>query len=456
MIDFALTKSEVENLTDLVLFPDWVFRRKERVDFMGLSTVRRRMSLDFHVNSQLPRVPLDESKAHIVVPFGFLRKAPGRYSDFDVCDEEGKSIPLTTMRANRVVTACIVESYGERVLGGPVPSAIAKSIAQIAVWDKDFAERDIENGWERFRAASRSSDNEALAGIAKSWMIANELQTTADKSALTEAVISQLVDCFKSLSLDPAFWWLLKTSAKASLLNVLLPSSELDRRIIKVSCDEECVLTSQPRPKHKLGWADYPIDLDTPYTGALTYHCEIHTPADVVISSADSKSEREYIRSHSGHKLHRYVDDATELSGARTTAKIRLLGGGWIGAAFMLSLVATAVYAIVWAWPEAALNAESGNFFAVISTTQGILFAIAWRTVHPLAARLTRWLRHSLLISGLVATLATIRWALVPSLSDAEIPCYAGQLNDCFAGLTIASATVALVLAGSYRRWRDD
>lgn len=137
----------------LVFAADWVHRRVESIEFFGLATVRRRMSVDF----SLPRGPAWSAIAEMVrhaeaeerdvyVPLTTLAKA--KLARFDLRDECGQTLPLLTTAQNGeragaalVALARTVRHRQGRETGaaGPLDADIAAALRLIAARPADQA-----------------------------------------------------------------------------------------------------------------------------------------------------------------------------------------------------------------------------------------------------------------------------------------------------------------------------
>ncbi|HTB49698.1 MAG TPA: hypothetical protein VK701_01850 [Solirubrobacteraceae bacterium] len=92
----------------LILMSDWkawVARRVETVTFEDPDTVRRKMSIDF-APPKLPVVCTLEGKPLHFLPLTLLRKR--RLTNFDLQDENGRSLPLLTHRASSSLAAAML------------------------------------------------------------------------------------------------------------------------------------------------------------------------------------------------------------------------------------------------------------------------------------------------------------------------------------------------------------
>lgn len=100
----------------------WVHRRVESVTFQDDRTVRRRVSADFSIPRSAPRVRVDAQQFSLI-PLTLLRKRT--LVNFDLRDEDGKAIPLLSLRQTQALTKSMLRAWAKAVLE---PSTITDGV----------------------------------------------------------------------------------------------------------------------------------------------------------------------------------------------------------------------------------------------------------------------------------------------------------------------------------------
>lgn len=95
------------------VWPEWVKRRTETIDFVGDSAVRRSVAVDFRLKRSLLREPFvawgDQGMHYI--PLAFLDKLP--LAAFSLHDEDGRTIPLLTRHKNAGISAATLSAFAQ-------------------------------------------------------------------------------------------------------------------------------------------------------------------------------------------------------------------------------------------------------------------------------------------------------------------------------------------------------
>jgi hypothetical protein len=90
------------------------------VEIQTETLLRHQVSVDFNIHRAL-RAPVPEVMAH--APLMLLRKEPGKFLRFDVVDEGGQSLPLSTRARNARVSNAALTAVARHVLGRESPPA---------------------------------------------------------------------------------------------------------------------------------------------------------------------------------------------------------------------------------------------------------------------------------------------------------------------------------------------
>jgi hypothetical protein len=96
----------------------WVHRRVETIEFLDEVRYRRRMSVDFTLpiitDGRGARVPVR------FLPLSLIAKVP--LNDFDICDRDGRPLPILTRDQNAAIATQMLVFHARRVLGqDPAP-----------------------------------------------------------------------------------------------------------------------------------------------------------------------------------------------------------------------------------------------------------------------------------------------------------------------------------------------
>jgi hypothetical protein len=120
-------------------WPSWVHRRVESISLEDPETIRRRVSVDFTLFSDLPPlITTGDGDPLFFVPLTLLRKQP--LVDFDLRDEEGRALPLLTREWNGSLAAATLGVLSEGIAspaiteayGSKLPSVVEKDLWAIA------------------------------------------------------------------------------------------------------------------------------------------------------------------------------------------------------------------------------------------------------------------------------------------------------------------------------------
>jgi hypothetical protein len=359
----------------LLLRPhDWVHRRVESVTFTDVSTVRRRVSVDFTLPHGLPAVTKPDGKRIQLVPLTLLAKR--RLRRFDLRDEQGRSLPLLTATQNGAVATAMLEALAESILrDGELNDEVRSILQRIAAHEP----RGAEAALLELRAAT-GPQREIL----------------------------------RHLNHEPQFYALAQDLALNFAALTFLAESDGVRRIVKFAYDE--------RPSHgflkgkaieQLGWRASEFRFVTPSVDdAQSYHFEIEAPIElgIVTASLDVKGPTGETWGDADDGVlrtaHLYVSDVSR--GARGIATVKLLPrrAGLVRS----SMLATVFVASVLTWARfhlLSLSTDVDGAIPLLLALPGLLAAYTARPgEHALATEMLLGLRALVLGSGLCSFMA--------------------------------------------------
>jgi hypothetical protein len=413
----------------------WIRRRKETLEFLSETAIRHRLSLDFDVAD----LPIEErgNGAACKVPVTLLRKEPGRFTRFDFDDESGRSLPLPTLTQNATISAKVLQEGARRVLLPSVPSP--ELLAELALIAR--AERDL-----------------ALAILRGAYLDPQGAIKTDSDAANRAKLVAH--DDYK---------WLLRTLAYSSVVVADLTLDDCPRRIVKLSYEEQVADVTAIRKKrlraklgawgYRLGWRGYVAQFLSPFVGACSYHFELHAPEGMELLEAGmSKSPADV---EDRHRVHLYLHGAHRARTVVPYVQFRIRGPGFVGAAFLTSLLI--VGSLAAAWHEASnLVDTTTSAPALLLLFPGLVATYLARPAHALVSRLLDLARWTLILCAGIAYLAAGRLALVTSAHPAD----EHNLRMWLGVSAIAAAALSLVLLASWllpvrlnhplrRQWRD-
>jgi hypothetical protein len=121
----------------------WIHRRVESVTFVDDTTVRRQMSIDFTLPTQLGFLRPPSGSDAVFVPLALLKKR--KLKNFDVWDEAGKKLPVLTTRENGEIAGCYLVAFATELAHlageGELPAHIKRDLYLIGGATGDVAAR---------------------------------------------------------------------------------------------------------------------------------------------------------------------------------------------------------------------------------------------------------------------------------------------------------------------------
>ena len=234
----------------------------------------------------LPACVVDDRK-HVHAPIAVLRKERGRFTRFDFTDETGRTIPLPTRSENGEISALTLSHAAHRIIGWG-HAGIEAELQLVATADKDLALAIYEYGYRAPTAVFAEDEDAPLR---------------------------------KRLMDDDRFRWLIRVLAYGSILVAQVEDTGIERRILKLSYDEQVADVTQLRKggalknrvaalAYRLGWRGYLAEYLSPHIGARSYHFELHAPPGMELLEAGLTGGQPV---HSDrHRVHLYDESADE------------------------------------------------------------------------------------------------------------------------------------------------
>lgn len=396
----------------------WIRRRKETASLITETRLHHRLSLDFLV-AGLPTTRVGQTDM-IFVPLTLLRKEPGTFTQFDLTDETGRSLPLPGRDRNAEISAGVLYQAAQKVLGEPISATLRAELGLIARAAKDNALQIVTGAYQSPEGA-----------LVKD----------------TEAPVR------RRLWRDARFRWLLVTLAQASVVVAVLPSDDRPRRIVKLSFDERISEVTELGQRgirarldawaYRLGWKGYLLQVHSPFVGAASYHFELHAPDGTELLAAGLEpppSTANGTGPHDSRRVHLYLDDARDRRSSVAWAQFRIRGPGFVGAAAMTCLAITlSLAAAAYEAPKLVDTATSGP--ALLLLFPGLVGSYLARPTHPLVSRLLDLARWALILCTVIAYVAAGRLAIVSQAhasSAHSLRWFFGAAACCALVLTIA------------------
>ncbi len=413
------TLSHIGSLNADLLCDDvtWIHRRRERVEILDETALRRQVSIDFTLPAKVASLDdpalgkTDDAKSICVAPLVLLDKRPRGLMNFDFVDEGNRSLPLMTSADNGQVSAATLKEICSRRLkefaGVELPHGVADQLEQIAV----------------------SPLAEALRWIER---LESPLPSDVDPE-IGPALLDDEV----------AEWWI-RRLGDSSIVVALYEASSIERRIVKLSYEEpiDAILPLTG----SLGWSPYEVTIVSPFVSAQTYHLEITAPHGLRITWAGLIDEtRPVAEDVSGfnRRVHLYLPQAARARGASAQLRLRVSGPGFIGGAVLASaMVPLLLLALALFTDEIASNPTSVP--ALLVVLPGLFATYVGRSdQHALTTRLLAGARWLLLLSGLLAYAMAVRLAVSGAPVDRNNPEAVSDRADAFAECLYPAAGIA-------------
>lgn len=347
----------------------WIHRRREAVEILDETAIKRQISVDFTLPTELPDAVMLAKLDDLgyAAPVYVLPKTlPSNLMSFDLKDSTGGSMPLMTKAENKEISADLLVQMATRVCGQAPVEDLARRLREVAITEAPDAEAKAEN-------------------------LLNE-------DAVATSQLGRL------MSHDRFRWWLF-TFAHSSVVVVWV--TELgSRQIVKLSFRGP--ITSDLSPLGRLGWSPYQLMVDSSYVEARTHHFEAESPAGLRIVEAQMGTDHSGPESDAGfmRRVHLYASEAAQAGGATVKLHLRVSADGFIRSAWLPALLITVAFlGAAIRHDEIAQNPTSAP--ALLLLLPGLVATYIGRPDHhALTSRLLAAARWALLFSALFAYLA--------------------------------------------------
>lgn len=341
---------------------EWVNRRVETIEMIDAAYVRVQVSVDFRLPLNLPSgLSLGNSDVHFVPLTWLERRSDLAY--FDVCDEDGRSLPLLTRQENGTLTGLVLVAAARRALNTQKRYPGAKL----------RLERDLISYLSGIPARPR--------GLARGLL--REVLNVRDARLYPDPRVAHV------LFRNPDFRRLLGVCVSNSAVHVPLDREPGRRRIIKLSWEQRWrTRGSRARrdlPMHRrvpqrvielMDWTAYSPWLEHPHVGAAeSFHVQIAVPPEVVMTgvgllTADPalvpqvlarrepqapEARRARLRAHElefaggfAERRHLYVSQAHDHRIGVLAVQMRAAREGFLPGATLTAALVTTILVVYW------------------------------------------------------------------------------------------------------------
>lgn len=397
----------------------WIERRKESVQLLDDTALRREISVDFSlrrdVDPLLKELKGSPDEQLFCAPVFVLPKSPSNLMAFDLCDEESKSLALISLEDNARISGEVLVQMVRRAAEDQLSEALADELRRLARLEGPRAEQlaarllSDDGPWPEINAAVKRNDRLRL------WI---------------------------------------STLAHSLILVVLYRSAGPRRKLVKLTF-EEPILTDQ-RSLTRLGWASYRVAIDSPLIEARSFHFEAESPPGLRISKAQlTDTERDEPATETGFmkRVHLYRRGAERAGAGTAVLWLDVSGPGFIGGAVMASsLTLAALVGCAVKATEITENPTSAP--ALLLVLPGLIASyVARPDQHALTTRLLSAARRLLLAVAFCAYLAAATVALSGSRPEAdELTERSSSLRTWLLSLAVVSGVCLVGLGVTWLR----
>jgi hypothetical protein len=406
---------------DLLLEPShWIDRRKDSVTILDDTALRWQNSVDFELPTTVG--PLERSRpetgqALYCAPLFVLPKKPSHYMAFDLVDESGRSLSLTSRVENARISAAILKAMAEKLVTGTLATSVAQEIDEIALCE------DLEGKRRARRLLMPISGDVAHP----QW---------------------------SELAQHRRFGWWLKSVADSSIVVVPYRGSPGQRKGIKLSYEVQFEVEVDLQVL--LGWKPYGVVLDQPFVEARSYHFEAKAPTGLRVHRASLSDDREGVDTTYGgglkRRVHLYRRQSHAAGAAVGTLALRVSSDGFLTGAWLSAALVTAALLICDLSAEAiARNPTSAP--ALLLILPGLLASYVGRPDrHAMTSRLLSAARNLVLLCAVAAYTAGVVVALTGKSTDDDdvVAERVGHLHAWLTGATALTAVLCVLLAVSW------
>jgi hypothetical protein len=371
-------------LYQLMAAPTQVIRRVETIEFLGADSARRRVSIDFEWPNELFGLPteglFDET------PVTLVTKDP--LKTFDIFDEDNRPLPVASTERAVSLAQGALRAHAGRILGQDLHDDVVADLMVVPGGDKAAAKLRLGV----LEVSSRPPFEAILPFLPD----------------VTRAPWEQR----RRLMANDAFAGVVRDLADSFLLLVSQKPVPGTRRIFKFVFVHEARRRKETTVAwlfKRMGWVATRFDLDTPAAGkAMSYHCEVHAPAELEITRAELR-EGDVVRAEDAGSLavaHLQVPQLQTGLPARAEVHLRSSRLGFLRPALFTALLTAG---LLWGGrerlPQLSQATDAASTFLVL--VPGLLAAYqAQRGEHELASLIRSGVRATLFVSGFCAVAA--------------------------------------------------
>ena len=346
---------------------DWIHRRREAVEILDETAIKRQISVDFTLPKELPGAEAPLTKLDdlgYAAPIYVLPKTlPSNLMSFDLKDASGTSMPLMTKSENKEISADVLVQMAKRVCRQDPSEDLARRLREVATTEAPHAEAKAED------------------------LLNEEVAATSQLGQL--------------MAHDRFRWWLF-TFAHSSVV-VVWAAQVGKREIVKLSFRGP--ITSDLSPLGRLGWNPYQLMVDSSYVEARAHHFEAESPTGLRIVAAQMGTDHSGPEADAGfmRRVHLYASEAAQAGGATVKLHLRVSADGFIRSAWLPALLITIAFiGAAIRHDEIARNPTSAP--ALLLLLPGLVATYIGRPDHhALTSRLLAAARWALLFSAFVA-----------------------------------------------------
>lgn len=403
----------------LLLDASWINRRKDSVQLLSDTYIRRQTSIDVTLGVVEP-VSTSGSMPIYCVPLTLLGKVPRTLMRFDLSDDERERFPLPTRFQNGLASYAALCWAARRTLAPDeeLPMSLRRELLCVALappLQAAAVSRALRTPGARPDAFVAAHDDVPELGEAENALATWAGELCQDRA--NGAEMSPLSDPERETTLrealveDDDFVWLATKLADNSVVLSQFRSEPGARRILRLSYEENLYKDAQPRAYSwftRLGWRAVPLYIDTPYAAGGSYHFEFETPDGVEIvgsrlvdtaplSAVEVKEEDVDFGPRRGDRVHLYLPRATGVDDLSARMGLRVRSQAFAGGAALASAAIAAIFAFFAAFaPEIARAGASAPSFLLLFV--GVFATVASRAGgHAMVVRMLYIARRLLL-----------------------------------------------------------
>ncbi|MBF6620482.1 MAG: hypothetical protein ITG02_09670 [Patulibacter sp.] len=376
----------------------WIRRRKDRIEILDDTWIRRQTSIDFVIPDLAQKVGVAPDGTDLYeIPLGLLPVSPLGFSGFDLVDERGRRVALSTLAENHDRNVMALRHAARSALGIDDERTLPDEIDQVATSVGASTSSLISGSALRKVAHAARSNRDA----------GNELET---------------------LRGNPEFMWLMAALVDNSIVAVEIPGCLGQRQVLKLSYYERRLNRpgAEYRRLAKSGLHPYPLIVEVPYVAACSYHMEVLAPDGLEIidtfstefsyaESARNLPDRpspvdrpdpwsltadEVSLSRRGSRSHVYIADACDADHVETRVLLRVEREGFVAAAAWTSLLILAILVVLRIDLGGILH-RSPVIPSILLIFPGLVATLSGRARdHRLTIRMLSIARRALLLSA--------------------------------------------------------